>query len=121
MVVTLERPGVLATLASIRLAQGRAEEARVIAGEAFARCTEMGGCGMFRRAFVRLIHAESLHATGARDAARAAIGEARARLVAIAERIAAPDHRRSFLEVVPENARTFALARAWLGESTPNS
>jgi eukaryotic-like serine/threonine-protein kinase len=120
MVVTLERPGVLATLASIRLAQGRAQEARAVAGEAFASCTEMGGCGMFRRAFVRLVHAEALHATGARDAARAAIGEARARLLAIAERIAAPEHRRSFLETVPENARTFALARAWLGEPTPN-
>jgi hypothetical protein len=35
---------------------------------------------------------------------------------AIAERIGDPAYRRSFLDEVPENARTLALARAWLGE-----
>jgi hypothetical protein len=68
---------------------------------------------------VRLAHAEALHATGARDAAARAIADARARLLAIAGRIAAPDYRASFLEAVPENARTLALARAWLDEAAP--
>jgi hypothetical protein len=116
MVTALERPGALGTLSALRLAQGRAEDALAAAEDAVARCAAIGGCGMFRGAFVRLAHAEALHATGAHDPARRAIAEARARLLAIAGRIPDPDHRKSFLERVPENARTLALARAWLGE-----
>ncbi|HSK00218.1 MAG TPA: hypothetical protein VK932_03215, partial [Kofleriaceae bacterium] len=116
-VVSLERPGVLGTLAALRLAQGRAEDALAAAREGVDGCTTMGGgCGLFRCAFVRLTHAEALHATGAHDAAHRAIGAARAILLATAGRIADPAYRRSFLEDVPENARTLALARAWLGE-----
>src|SRR5262249_23789488 len=73
MVIPLEYPGALGTLSALRLAQGRAEEALAAAEEAVARCTTMGGCGMFRGAFVRLAHAEALHATGAHDAARHAV------------------------------------------------
>jgi hypothetical protein len=76
---------------------------------------------MFRGAFVRLAHAEALHATGAHDAARAAIAQARARLLAITDRISDPDYRASFLEQVPENARTLALASAWLGGPAPSA
>jgi eukaryotic-like serine/threonine-protein kinase len=112
----IDQPGVLATLAALRLAAGRAEEARDLAADAVARATAIGGCGMFRGAFVRLVHAEALHATGALDAARAAIADARARLHAIAGRTEDPAYRQSFLDAVPENARTLALARAWLGE-----
>jgi eukaryotic-like serine/threonine-protein kinase len=81
----------------------------------------MGGCGMFRGAAIRLVRAEALHATGAQDAARAAITEARSRLLAIAEKIEDPAYRRSFLEDIPVSARTFALARTWLGEPAPDS
>jgi eukaryotic-like serine/threonine-protein kinase len=119
MTMPLEHPGVLATLAGLRLAQGRAAEALAAAEEAVARDAAMGGCGMFRGAFVRLVHVEALHATGAHDAARAAIAQARARLLAIADRIFDPDYRASFLAHVPENARTLALAGAWLGEPAP--
>jgi len=119
MMMTLEHPGALGTLSALRLAQGRVEEALAAAREAVARSTTMGACGMFRGAFVRLAHAEALHATGAHDAARHAITEARARLVTIAGRIADPAYQKSFLENVPENARTFALARTWLGEVEP--
>jgi hypothetical protein len=115
MVVALERPGVLGTLSALRLAQGRAEEALAAAEEAVLRCTTMGGCGMFRGAFVRLAHAEALHATGAHDAARHAIAEARKRLLTIADRIADPVTKQSFLENVPENSRILTLARAWVG------
>jgi hypothetical protein len=76
---------------------------------------------MFRGAFVRLAHAEALHATGAHDAARHAIAEARDRLLRIADRIAGPAYRKSFLENVPENARTLALARAWLADAAPSA
>jgi tetratricopeptide (TPR) repeat protein len=116
MTVPLDYPGVLATLGGLRLAQGRAAEALAAAEEAMACDAAMGGCGMFRGAFVRLTHAEALHATGAHDAAIRAIAQARARLHAIADKIADPDHKASFLSHVPENARTLALADAWLGD-----
>jgi len=117
MAVALEQPGVLGGFSALRLAQGRAGEALAAAEEAVARCTTMGGCGMFRGAFLRLVHAEALHATGAHDAARQAIALARTHLFTITDRIADPDYKKSFLESVPENARTLVLARAWLGES----
>ena len=116
MAMPLDHPGVLATLSAIRLGQGRAGEALAAAEDAMARYEAMGGCGMFRGALVRLAHAEALHATGAHDAARRAIADARARLRAIADKIADPDYQASFLDQVPENARTLALAAAWLGE-----
>jgi tetratricopeptide (TPR) repeat protein len=119
MTMPLEHPGVLATHAALRLAQGRAAEALAIADEAMARYTTMGGCSMFRGAFVRLAHAEALHATGAHDVARRAIADARARLLATADTIADPDYKASFLSDVPENARTLALAGAWLGDPDP--
>jgi eukaryotic-like serine/threonine-protein kinase len=71
--------------------------------------------------FVRLARAEALHATGAIDAARAAIDDARARLYGLAEKIPDLAYRRSFLERVPENARTLVLAGAWLGEAAPGT
>jgi hypothetical protein len=113
----LEHPGVLGTLARLRLAQGRPQDALVAAEDAVARCTAMGGCGLFRGAFVRLAQAEALEATGAREAACRVIAEARARLREIADRIPDPAYRRSFFEDVPENARTIELAHAWLGEA----
>ncbi|HEX7837467.1 MAG TPA: hypothetical protein VF469_08390, partial [Kofleriaceae bacterium] len=97
------------------LAQGRAGEALAAAEDAMSRCTAMGGCGMFRGVFVRLAHAEALHATSAHDAVRRAIADARTHLLAIADKIPDPAYRQSFVENVPENARTLALARAWLG------
>jgi eukaryotic-like serine/threonine-protein kinase len=121
MLIPIEQPGALATLSAIRLAQGRADDALATAEDAVARCAAMGGCGLFRGAFVRLARCEALHATGAHEAARRAIGAARDRLFAIAGRIADPAYRQSFLEVVPENARTRALARAWLGEAAPST
>ena len=116
LALPLEAPGILATLARLRLAQGRAAEARVAAEDAMARYTAMGACGMFRAAFVRLAHAEALHATGAHDAARVAIAQARARVLAVAGKISDPGYRASFLAQIPENARTLTLARTWLDE-----
>jgi tetratricopeptide (TPR) repeat protein len=117
MAMPLDHPGMLATLAALRLVQGRAADALAAAGDAMSRYAAMGGCGLFRGAFVRLVHAEALHATGAHDDARRGIADARARLFAIADKIAEP----SFLDDVPENARTLALARAWLGDAAQSA
>ena len=121
MAVPLEHPGVLATLSVLRRAQGRAGEALAAAEDAVARCLAMGGCGMFRGAFVRLAHAEALHATGDREAARRAIADARTHLLATADKLPDPTYRQSFLDNVPENARTLALARTWLDDPAPSA
>jgi hypothetical protein len=121
MMVPLDRPGALATLSALRLGQGRADEALTVAEDAMSRSAAMGGCGMFRGAFVRLVHVEALDATGAHDAARRAIADARARLLAIAAKIPDPAYQVSFLEQVPENARTLTLARAWPGDAAPRA
>jgi len=120
MAMPLEQPGVLATRSALCLVQGRTEAALAAAEDALTRETTMGGCGMFRGAVVRLAHAEALHATGAHAAAGHTIAGARARLLAIAGKIADPGYKTSFLEHVPENARTLALARAWLGDPPPS-
>jgi eukaryotic-like serine/threonine-protein kinase len=118
MVMPLEQPGVLATLAALRLAQGRTDEALAAAEDAVARCAAMGGCGMFRSAFVRVVHAEALHATGAQDAARDAIHAARTKLLGIAARIGDPRYKQSFLGNVPENSKTLVLSHMWLGDGS---
>jgi len=117
LAVPLERPGVLGTLAALRLTQGRVDDAVDAATEAVATITAIGACGGFRGAFVHLVQAEALYASGAHDAARRAIGDARRQLHTIADLIADPGYRASFLEAVPENARTLELAAAWLGDT----
>jgi hypothetical protein len=65
---------------------------------------------------VRLARAKALYATGAQGAARTAIADARAHLLAAAAQITDPACRESFLRAVPENARILSLARTWLDE-----
>jgi eukaryotic-like serine/threonine-protein kinase len=111
----LDLPGVLATLAALRLAQGRVAEALTAADEGMAKYETIGACSQFcRGGFLRLVHAECLEATGDHDAAKAAIARARDRLFVIAGKIGDPVYRKSFLENVPENRRTLELARQWL-------
>jgi hypothetical protein len=81
----------------------------------------IGACGFLKGAMVRLVHAEALHAAGEHEAARGAIESARARLRARAARIDDPSFRQSFLEDVPEHARTLALAGAWLDEGAASA
>jgi eukaryotic-like serine/threonine-protein kinase len=107
----LDVPGALATLAALRLAQGRAAEALAAAEDGIARHEAMGACSFFRGAFLRLVHVQCLAAAGAPEAAKAALAGARDRLFAIAEKIGDPEYRRSFLEDVPENRQTLELAR----------
>jgi hypothetical protein len=102
------------TLADVLLARGRPAEALTHAREAMQMLVSTGRLEE-GEALVRLAHAEALEATGDHAAARAAVAEARDRLLAIAERID-ESRRTTFLENVPENARTLALARTWLEE-----
>ncbi|WP_049949620.1 hypothetical protein [Sorangium cellulosum] len=105
-------PG-LVVLAAAQLAQGHAAEALATArhviqhGRAFSVFAS-------KAALVRLIEAESLHALGEHAAAAAALDNARRHLLARADQIDDPDLRQSFLEGVPEHARTLALTREGL-------
>jgi tetratricopeptide (TPR) repeat protein len=100
-----------ATLARVLLGAGRVAEALEASSAAFElrEAAAAGGSA----AVVWLARAEALHASGDVPAARETIGEARDRLLARAERIASLELRRSFLEGVPDNARTLRLAREW--------
>lgn len=106
------RPSALAILAEVLLARGDASAALASAREAAAvlEAAEVVESG---EAPVRLALARALDATGDREAARAALAVARARLEARAGAISDPALRRSFLENVPEHAATFELARRW--------
>src|SRR5262249_26159908 len=105
-VSALDIPGALCTLASVRLAQGRAGEALAAATEALDTYRAIGACTVFRGAFVRLVHAECVEASGDHAAAVAAINEARECVLANARKIPDPAQRRSFLEGNPYNRRT---------------
>jgi tetratricopeptide (TPR) repeat protein len=103
------------SLASLLLARGRALDALRFTRQAMSECESWKAFGI-KGSFIRLVHAEALFAAGYEKTARAALAAARARLL---ERAAAIDNlemRRSFLERVPENARTLALAGERLGE-----
>jgi tetratricopeptide (TPR) repeat protein len=109
--VLLDLPGALGTLAALRLAEGRTEEALATAEEGMALYATIGACGMFRGAALRLTHAQCLAAAGRHEEARAAITSAVDRLEAIAGGIPDTAYQRSFLEDVPENRRTMELGR----------
>jgi hypothetical protein len=109
----LDLPAALAVLAAARLALGRPGEALASAREAMEALARTGTSG-FREGAIHLVHAEALAAAGDRQAARAAVAEARDRLLALAQRVEDPALRRSYLEQIPEHARTLDLARAWL-------
>ncbi|MGZ5969750.1 MAG: hypothetical protein ACXWP4_18885, partial [Polyangiales bacterium] len=106
----------------VRLARGDTERALAEALEADAILQQVvldEG-----EATVRLVHAEALFAAGRTDEARAAITTARARLFERAARIVDAELRKTFLEGVPENARTLSLAELWnqagsVGRSSP--
>ena len=103
----------LATLAEILLAERRAADALATARAALALIpAPEGGTPLDSvEARVRLVHVEALAATGDHTAARAALSEARLRLLARGAALGDSTLRRSFLEGVAENARTLDLSR----------
>ena len=105
------RAGALAALAQILIAESRPGEALAAAAEAARALASLGAVEDFE-ALIGLAHAEALAASGEAEAARAALGDACGRVLARAARLREPTRTR-FLEAVPDNARCFALARAW--------
>jgi len=109
-VAPLLRPQALGALASILLARGDAKGALVVAREAHEAVAAAGHVEE-GEALVNLVLAESLSAVGDKDEAARAIEHARTHLLARAEKIRNERWRKSFLERVPEHARTLALAQ----------
>jgi len=108
------RAEILASLASILVVRGRADEALKTAESALELLASMGE-GSQMGAPVLLAHAEALAAVGRTEEAAKAIAKARARLLERAARCPDPEARARFLSCISENARTLALAEAWIG------
>ncbi|APR79272.1 Adenylate cyclase [Minicystis rosea] len=102
-----------AILADLHLAEERPVEALAEAERAMSILTSLDGIEE-GESLIRLVYAESLAAAGDAQAARSALVEARDLLFARAAKILDPTLRQTFLDRVPENARTLARARASL-------
>jgi tetratricopeptide (TPR) repeat protein len=109
----------LAVRAQIALARGEPADALASACEAVRMLDGLGDRAE-AEALVRLAHAEALWATNDHAAARQAIDAARDKLLTRAAKISTDTWRDAFLVRVPENARTLALAAAWLGDAAPS-
>ncbi|KYF85735.1 protein kinase [Sorangium cellulosum] len=116
--VPVVRTTVLSSMAELRLRQGRVGEAVAFAREALDWDRRAGAVFAPRQESLPAIYAEALHASGDAEAAREVIRAARDELLARADKISDPAFRRGFLENVSANARTLALASAWLGEGS---
>jgi tetratricopeptide (TPR) repeat protein len=103
------RAHALATHANILLAHGDPQRALERATEAMRILESIGGVEE-GEALIRLVHVKALEATGNAAEARHHAAEAQARLRVRAARIVDLRHRRTFLQEVPENAATMALA-----------
>jgi tetratricopeptide (TPR) repeat protein/predicted Ser/Thr protein kinase len=108
----MARAGAEAMLARVRLAQGAPLEA-VTAARAAVTALARTGERAPRKGLIRLALAEALHGAGQLDEARAALGDARDRIVARAAELD-PSLRADFL-AQPEHARTLRWAEEWLG------
>jgi len=114
-IAPLDEAAAGAILAAIRLADKRPTEAMLAIRDSAARYDELHAFG-YRGAFMRLVRVEVFEATGHHGDARELLADARDRLLRIAGGIADEGLRRSYLEQVPENARTIELAEKWFGK-----
>ncbi|APR76749.1 Adenylate cyclase [Minicystis rosea] len=108
-------------LASVRLAQGRAEEAVSLVEWALALGNTLGLHHYFWHARLMLVHAEALLVLERVPAARAVLQAAREDIEGRAAKIPNPALRRSFLERIEDHARVLALAKRYLEEQGPPS
>jgi tetratricopeptide (TPR) repeat protein len=109
----------MAMQAEVLLRQGRPREALSLAQDAVAPL-QLGHHAVQGEARIHLVYIEALRASGAMDTARAEIAKARDALEARAAKITNAEWRQSFLEALPENARTLELARAALAPPSPD-
>jgi hypothetical protein len=112
------RPLAVAVLARALLGLGRADEALEAAREAHSALEMLGGVEE-GESLIRLTYAEALAAAGRADEAEKAMTAAEEALMARAARFQDPRWRDSFLDKVPEHARTRELARRWSGRARP--
>jgi tetratricopeptide (TPR) repeat protein len=99
------------TLASLRLRQGRLDEADRAIMHAAALRRALGRCHFFKVSALDVVRVEILAARGQSELARRSAEKASFELLRRAERIADLGHRRSFLDAIPDNARLLALSR----------
>jgi serine/threonine protein kinase len=104
-----------AVLSAMLLLRDESAEALVEARKAMELLERLGGVEE-GEALIRLMLMSALAREGDTKAACAAAREARDRLELRGDRIANPSWRRSFLNDVPEHARTLELAAQWLDE-----
>jgi predicted Ser/Thr protein kinase len=114
-----QRAASAAILARAQVARGAADDALQSARAASEAMTE-GGERTLRKGLVRLALAEALHAAGHEDEARAALADARDRLLARAAQID-EELRADFLTAQPEHARTRSWAAEWLDASVSSA
>lgn len=114
-IAPLDAAAAMAILAATRLADKRPTEAVLALREATARYEALQAFG-YRGAFMRLVRVEVLDAAGQHGDAREYLADARERLYRIAAEIPNETMRTSYLEAVPEHARTIALAEQWFGK-----
>jgi eukaryotic-like serine/threonine-protein kinase len=106
------RASALAAHASVLLVRGKNKEALAYATQAHDILAELGSLDT-EDALVRRVHAEALYVGGDQVAAGRCIEDAKVELIRRGAKISVLEWRKSFLENVPEHARTFVLANAW--------
>lgn len=106
-----DRALVQAGLADLLLEDKRTDEAFRLAHAAIDTLEELDGVEE-GEALIRLVFVLALHAKGRPRSANVCLAGARYRLLDRARRITDHDLRKSFLEAIPENARTLELAHA---------
>lgn len=115
-IAPLDEAAALAILAATRLSDKRPTEAMLAIRDSAARYEALRAFG-YRGAFMRLVRVEVFDATGHHGAAREFLADARDRILRIAAEIPDESWRKSYLEQVPENARTIHLAEEWFGKT----
>lgn len=111
---TPSRAYALAVLAEVLGAAGDTVASRAAAERAALLLDQLGGVEE-GESLIRLVDAETRRATGDREGAERVIGEAVRRLRERADAISALELRASFLEAVPENARSIEREVEWRG------
>ncbi|MCG8422016.1 MAG: protein kinase [Proteobacteria bacterium] len=112
------RPRALVSLARVYLRLGNTEQALAAATEAMELLDTLESVEA-SNVVVRLVHAEALHAAGKQKDAYRAIAAAREYLLISADRISQGEWRKSYLENIPDHARTMHLAQRWAAAGFP--